>query len=90
MPLQATNSMEESPIREASRFSANQEIPRILCNPKVHYRTHKCPPHVPISSQINPVHASPSHFLKIHFSRGYTQNVYIISLELELITRRKH
>ena len=35
--------MEQSPSWEANWFAANQEIPRILWNPKVHYRTHKRP-----------------------------------------------
>ena len=48
--------MVQSPSWEANWFAASQEIPRISRNPKVHYRTHKRPPPVPILGQPNPVH----------------------------------
>ena len=60
-----TYTMQQSRSWEASRFSASQEIPLILWNPRVHYRTHKYPPPVPILSQLDPVHTPTSHFLKI-------------------------
>ena len=61
-----THSMMQSPSWETNWFAASQEIPRILWNPKVHYRTHKCPPPVPILCQPNPVPIPTSHLLEIH------------------------
>ena len=58
--------MAQSPSSEANWFAASQEIPRISRNPKVHYRTHKCPPPVSILGQPNPVHIPTFHLLEIH------------------------
>ena len=63
-----TYSTVQSPSLEANWFAAGQEIPRISRNPKVHYRTQKRPPPVPILGQPNPFHIPTSHFLEIHLN----------------------
>src|SRR5215510_13550060 len=61
--------MEQSPSREADQSSQLvKKFPAFLWNPKFPYRTHKCPPPVPILCQLHPVPTNRSNFLKIRLN----------------------
>ena len=62
-----TNFLEQSPSLEANRSSVRQ-TPCILWKLRDHYHIHNHLPPVPVLSQSNTVHGSPTHFLKIHFN----------------------
>jgi len=61
--------MERNHPWEADSHSPNQDILRLLWNPKLHYRVHKSPPLVRIQSQMHPIHTLPS-LLSSHLLLG--------------------
>jgi hypothetical protein len=65
------NSMEQRLSKKANRSSASQKFPLILWSPMVHSRIHKRRSPVPILREINTVHASRFHSLKMlcYFNR---------------------
>jgi hypothetical protein len=59
---------------EAANCAAIQELPNILCDPKIYYRVYKSTHLVPIMSHINPVHTTQS----------YLRSILILSTHLRL------
>jgi hypothetical protein len=60
--------MEPNLSQETASRSTTQEVVNILWNPKAHFRVHKNPPLVPILSQMDLVHTTPSYFSEVHFN----------------------
>ena len=80
-----TYSIEQSPSSEANWFSSSQEIPHILWNPKVHYRSHKC---LPTSIQSIPPHPTSWRsilILSCHLSLGLPSGLFLSGFPIKTL-----
>jgi len=83
--------MEKSLSWEGYSRSASQKVPRLVWNPKVHFRAHSSPPLVPILNQINPVQTFPPYFPKInsninlHLRLGLPSGVFPSGFPTEIL-----
>jgi len=64
--------MEQNVPLEAYSRSADQEIPHLSCNPKIHYCVHNAPPAAGTCNDPSLVHSLTPYFLKVHFNVDFT------------------
>jgi hypothetical protein len=80
----------QTPPREDNQFAASQEFLRILRNPKVHYRIHKCPPPVSNLSQLYSLQPHPTSWryiliLSTHLRLGIPSGFFLSDLPTKIL-----
>jgi hypothetical protein len=60
--------MQQSAPSQTKNFCVSEDVPRILYNPHVHYRTHDSPTLFPVVGLISPTYVLPVSFFGTHFN----------------------